>query len=410
MKIGYLIPEFPGQTHIWMWREISHMREWGAKIDIFSTRKPTPEVTARHEWANCAIEETFYLWPQNPWQLLSGVIWAMWRCPKGLWQVIVLCFSIKLDRRPVWRTTLPLALVATTLAREALKRDIQHFHSQTCSNSAILAMMVKRLVDIPFSLTLNANIEWWGGAMKQKFSEAEFTIAVAKWLLEQIRSDYPELSPERAVIGRHGVDTQKWYPLKDAFRSQPELFQAITVGRLHPCKGHDVLIGSIKLLADSNRQVMLTIVGAGPEEQNLKSLVRELELTDRVRFAGSVSEEEIMALMNRSDVFVLASHAEPLGVVYMEAMASGVATIGTNAGGVPEIITDGQDGLLVPPENEVALKQAIELLMDDSQFRLQLARNGRKTTVERFDSRFGAAVLYEKLYGFSPMAQMLAKN
>ena len=246
--------------------------------------------------------------------------------------------------------------------------------------------------------------------MGQKFSEAEFTIAVAKWLLEQIRSDYPELAPEQAIIGRHGVDTQKWYPLKDSFRSQPEPFQAISVGRLHACKGHDVLIRSIKLLEDSNRQVMLTIVGAGPEEQNLKSLVRELKLTDRVRFAGSVSEEEIMALMNRSDVFVLASHAEPLGVVYMEAMASGVATIGTNAGGVPEIITDGQDGLLVPPDNEVALKQATELLMDDSQFRQQVARNGRKTTVERFDSRLGAAVLYEKLYGFSPLAQMLAIN
>ena len=72
-KIGYLAPEFPGQTHIWKWREISHLRECGAKVDIFSTRQPKPDIRAKHAFAEAAVEETCYLWPQSPIKLLSAL-------------------------------------------------------------------------------------------------------------------------------------------------------------------------------------------------------------------------------------------------------------------------------------------------------------------------------------------------
>ncbi|MEM9808726.1 MAG: hypothetical protein AAF959_26005, partial [Cyanobacteria bacterium P01_D01_bin.56] len=261
MKIGYLIPEFPGQTHIWMWREIVHMREWGAQINIFSTRRADQSTAAKHAFAQSAIRETCYLWPQSPLQLLSSLSWALSKHPMGLWQMLKLCFSLKLNNRPVWRETLPLGLVATFLAREAMRRDIKHFHCHTCSNSAILAMLVKRLVGIPFSMTLNANIEWWGGAMEQKFSDAEFTVAITQWLLEQIRDDYPSLNESKALLGRIGVDTTKWYPPENLLKSQDETFKLITVGRLHSCKGHDVLIKSVKLLLDEGRRVSLKLVG-----------------------------------------------------------------------------------------------------------------------------------------------------
>lgn len=402
-KIGYLMPEFPGQTHTWMWREISHMREWGAEIDIFSTRQPPPESKARHAFAQAATEETYYLWPQSPIYMLTTLLWAIFKHPQGFWQMLKLCFTLELDDRPAWRKTLPLVPFAPVLARAAQRRDIQHFHSQTASNSAILAMMVKRLVGIPFSMVCNANLEWWGGAMGQKLSDAEFTVAVTEWLLAQIRSDYPALRPEQAVMAHHGVDTLKWQPAAGVKRPQPgDSFDLITVGRLHFSKGHDLLIRSIRLLIDSGHQVSLTIIGAGPEEDSLRSLVQELELTDSVQLAGSLSEDQIIDLMQGADAFALASHSEPLGVVYMEAMAMGVPTIGTSAGGVPEIVSDQKDGLLVPPKDVEALKAAIESLINTPQLRQQLAQNSRKTIVEQFDSRIGAAKVYQRLYGAAP--------
>lgn len=403
MKIGYLIPEFPGQTHIWMWREIVHMREWGAQIDIFSTRRADQATAAKHAFAQSAIRETYYLWPQSPLQLLSSLAWALSNHPMGVWQMLKLCFSLKLDNRPVWKETLPLGLVATFLAREAIRRDIKHFHCHTCSNSAILAMLVKRLVGIPFSMTLNANIEWWGGAMEQKFLDAEFTVAITEWLLAQLRNDYPRLNKSKALLGRIGVDTTKWYPSENLSKAQDKTFKLITVGRLHSCKGHDVLIKSVKLLLDEGRKVRLKLVGSGPHEEDFKILVQKLNISDSVEFTGSLSEDQIINLMHESDTFVLASHAEPLGVVYMEAMAAGVSVIGTNAGGVGEIITHEKDGLLVPPNDEIALKESIAALIDNDDLRENLSKNGRNSIVERFDSRVGAATLYERLYGTSPI-------
>lgn len=121
-----------------------------------------------------------------------------------------------------------------------------------------------------------------------------------------------------------------------------------------------------------------------------------------MQFTGSLSEDQIIGYMKQADVFVLASHAEPLGVVYMEAMAMEVATIGTNAGGVPEIITDGENGLLVPPHDDIPLTQAIKGLIENPELRHQLARNGRRTIVQRFDSRIGAAILHQRLRGTLP--------
>jgi glycosyltransferase involved in cell wall biosynthesis len=109
-----------------------------------------------------------------------------------------------------------------------------------------------------------------------------------------------------------------------------------------------------------------------------------------------------MALLREADVFVLASRFEPLGVVYMEAMALGLPTIGTDAGGVGEIITDEQDGLLVPPEDDERLAEAVARLLDDPALRQRLGANARRTIVERFDSRIGAAKFYERLFGAAP--------
>jgi glycosyltransferase involved in cell wall biosynthesis len=108
-------------------------------------------------------------------------------------------------------------------------------------------------------------------------------------------------------------------------------------------------------------------------------------------------------MMRGMDIFILASHSEPLGVAYMEAMAMELATIGTAAGGVPEIITDRENGLLVPPKDADALAAAIRGLMQSRACRDTIARAGRRTIIERFDSRLGAATLYERLFGHLPL-------
>jgi len=400
-NIGYIIPEFPGQTHIWMWREISHMREWGVPLTIFSTRRPPAQVRARHAFADAAEAETIYLWPAPMGRAIASLLWAIVRHPIGFIKAAWMGVTLPVDNRPATKSVLPLLVPAAMLAHECARRDISRLHSHTCSNSAVLCMMVKRILGIPFSMTLNANIEWWGGAMAEKFADADFTIAITQWLLDEMRRDYPGLKPSQALLGRIGVDTRQWVPATQygSNGQAPGAIRLMTVGRLDTCKGHDDLLRAVKLLVDSGKDVSLRIAGAGPEREALEQLRAELGLTDRVQFMGSLPENRVIEELKAADLFVLASHAEPLGVVFMEAMALAVPTIGTAAGGVGEIISNGSDGLLVPPKNPAALSVAIATLMSDLARRKRLGEAGREKIVREFDSRIGAATLYERLIG-----------
>jgi len=266
----------------------------------------------------------------------------------------------------------------------------------------VLAMMLKRMTGIPYSMTLNANIEWWGGAMREKFSEADFTIVITEWLLAEMRRDYPQLGPHQAILGRIGVDTRKWAP-GDAGAGQDGVFRIVSVGRLHANKGHDVLLQAVAQVAEEALQLRLTLIGDGPERASLEVLISELGLPNMAGLTGSLSEDQIIEHMRDADLFVLASRSEPLGVVYMEAMAMAVATIGTATGGVGEIIQNGENGLLVRPGDVDSLARAIKQMMSDASLRQRLAEAGRRSIVERFDSRIGAATLYHRLTGCAPL-------
>lgn len=392
MRVGYLIPEFPGQTHIWMWREIEHMRRWGVEITMFSTRRPPERDKARHHWADDAAASCNYLWPISAAQFISDLAWAAAR-PARLMSCLSLARSLKVEKG----SPAKLIPAAIRLARLAKEKRLDHLHVHSCAGSAILAMHAKRLIDLPYSLTLNANLEWWGGEMDRKFGDSAFTIAITQWLYDQVRSEMPHLRDDQLLLGRIGVDTDKWTPGEPPNNEVPQL---VIVGRLHASKGHAVLLDALAKVPG----VELTIVGDGPERAAIESQIERLGLSDRVRLTGSVAEHDVIEHMCRADLFVAPSHAEPLGVVYMEAMAMGVATIGTAAGGVAEIIDSGTDGLLVPPKDPDALAQAIQSLIDDPDRRAKMAMAGRESIVRNFDARIGAATLYERLHGHRPKA------
>ncbi|HEX2730194.1 MAG TPA: glycosyltransferase family 4 protein [Polyangiaceae bacterium] len=399
LRIGYLIPEFPGQTHIWMWREIEWTRRWAEFVHIYSTRAPSDRDRARHAFAKTSQPITTTLWP-GP--VVGPVVWAAVTRPVGLLGAVQLCFTLPIDKRPAALELLKLVPSACYLSKEVVRNKLNHVHSHSCASSAVLAMMVRRITGVPFSLTLNANVEWWGGAMAEKFKDAKFTLAITEWLLDQCKKSFPELAPDQLLLGRIGVDTTSWPAKQECEPLQGRPARLLTVARLHSSKGHDDLIRALGLLVAQGRDIQLRMVGDGPQRAELEEQVNSSGLKSRVTFTGSLAEDQIKDEMRQADVFALASHAEPLGVVYMEAMASGVPTVGTNAGGVGEIITSGEDGLLVEPKNPKALADAIAHILDNPDVWKKLALNGRRTIVERFDSRIGAATLFRRATGRDP--------
>jgi glycosyltransferase involved in cell wall biosynthesis len=186
---------------------------------------------------------------------------------------------------------------------------------------------------------------------------------------------------ERARVIVHGIDLERTLALtadRDVVRGavRAELgvpdgeLLVLTVANLRPEKGYDVLLDAARLVQDRGLPVRFAAVGRGPLADELDARHRTLALGDRFRFLGERSD--VIRLLVGCDVFVLPSRQEGLPVTLMEATSTGTAIVATAVGGVPQVLTDGVDGLVVPPGDPAALAGAIERVVDDADLRRRL--------------------------------------
>lgn len=196
-----------------------------------------------------------------------------------------------------------------------------------------------------------------------------------------------------------GVDTGRlsrdtpWQPPRPG-----EPLRIMSCGRLNQVKGHQDLLQAIRMLRDAGHDARLVIAGeddAGGTgyRRVIEARIAELGLDDAVTLLGAVSEGEVRRHLLEAHVFALASWHEPLGVALMEAMSCEVPTIGTAAGGVAELIRDGQDGILVPPRDPPAMADAILHLAGDPDLARRLGQAGRERIVSGFGAEAGAETL-----------------
>lgn len=157
------------------------------------------------------------------------------------------------------------------------------------------------------------------------------------------------------------------------------LKKIISAGRLVPWKGFTVLIKIMKNLPEWR----LTIAGDGPVKNELKTLIKELDLGDRVKLVGSLPREELLSELKISDLFILNTSFESFSFQVVEAMYSGVPVITTNIGNLKEIVEDGKEGILIDPDNEGELLSAIKKIDEDENFRNLIIKNAKMKS-ERF--------------------------
>lgn len=160
-------------------------------------------------------------------------------------------------------------------------------------------------------------------------------------------------------------------------------YDILFVGRLTKQKGVDILLKAVRVLKDEyGRNLKIAIAGDGPLKENLNTLAVEFGVNGEVEFLGV--RKDIEELMVSSKIFVLPSRREGFGIVIIEAMSNMLPVIATNVGGIPEIIENGKDGILVSSENPEALSKAIIRLLDDVKMRKELAKNAYKKVKEKY--------------------------
>lgn len=196
--------------------------------------------------------------------------------------------------------------------------------------------------------------------------------------------------PSRVRTIPNGVDTARFRPaavdagVRAELGAGPDDLLLGTVARLHPDKDHATLLHAFaRLRADApSLPVRLALVGDGPERAPLERLARELEITERVCFAGD--REDVARIVPQLDAFVLSSCTEGVPLVLIEAMASGVPCVSTAVGGIADLLADGA-GETVPPREPHALARALAALASDPARRAETGARARRTAVERHD-------------------------
>jgi glycosyltransferase involved in cell wall biosynthesis len=165
-------------------------------------------------------------------------------------------------------------------------------------------------------------------------------------------------------------------------------YDILFVGRLVHQKGIRFLLEAISILQNKYKKyVKAAVVGGGPLEKELKKLCEELKINDSVEFLGI--RRDIDQLMKSSKLFVLPSCWEGFGIVLIEAMKNRLPIVATNIGGIPEIITDGNEGILIPKANSVILAESINKVLEDEKLRSKLIQNAyrkvqKKYSIERY--------------------------
>lgn len=187
----------------------------------------------------------------------------------------------------------------------------------------------------------------------------------------------------------NGVDTDTFRPCpngKETIRSmlglKPEQFYIGTVGNLRPVKNQVLMLRACRKLCQNYENVRVIIAGTGPLQDELSHYTKELGIQHKVQFLGA--RTDIPDVLNAMDVFVLPSLSEGMPNAVLEAMACGLPVVATRVGGLPEVVEDGETGILTPSQDEAFLESALFNLLHDDTKRQMLGEKGRKRVLEHF--------------------------
>jgi glycosyltransferase involved in cell wall biosynthesis len=230
-------------------------------------------------------------------------------------------------------------------------------------------------------------------------------VAIAEEVRASIRKLYgypdPPLIPNGIPTDEYAPNPNKRTQWRQAHNIEPHATVLTHIGRFATQKNHALLIEAFAQVR-AHTPLYLLLVGGGELENAVREQVAQLGLENRVCFLGI--RADVADILNASDMFVLSSRWEGNPMSVMEAMASGLPVVSTAVGGVPELVRDGETGLLVPSEDAGALAQAIQALVDDSARRQAMGAAARQHAIAYFDIRHTVRG-YEQLY-----EALLSKN
>jgi glycosyltransferase involved in cell wall biosynthesis len=364
-RVLYFVSRFPHVSETFVLRELNEVAALdGFEVDLASLFPPSNPFV--HPAAKPWLARV-----QRPTVKASIAAWLWWsvRRPAQMLKILAEVVAGSVSRPRVLIRNLATLAVAAAHARRIAADPPDHLHAHFASYPTLAAWFCHRLLDVPYSFTAHAHdIFLHQCLLRRKVEEARFVVGISERNRRFLQPYTKDGAPPIEVV-HCGIDP-------GAYRFRPRTMPAdgplrfLCVAHFADYKGHRVLLDAIAAGGERLERVQLDLIGSGPLQQDLEEQARRLGLNERVHLHGNVAEPEVAETMDRADAFVLASivteknRQDGIPVALMEAIACGLPVVASRLSGIPELVREGESGLLAAPGDAADLSAQLCRLVE----------------------------------------------
>lgn len=420
--VAYVLATFPALTETFIVGEILELRRRGVPIFLYALRES--RLTLQQPEAQRLVSETYFA--RAPWAprlLATNLCWALRRPGRYLRTLGRLAGASW--RNPIhFLKTLFLFPQAVEFADRMLAEGVGHVHAHWATYPTTVALAVSELTGLPFSFTAHAwDVSMIRTLLPEKVRGARFVVTCTDESRRVLGELLPPAERGKVHLNYHGVMPERFTREAPPAEAPARVPVITACGALFERKGFADLVRACAILRRRGRAFRCVIVGDGPQRRHLEALIRAHGLEHSVSLTGALPQAEVIRRYAETDVFALPclSRAVKLrdeeadmvkaleawlerhgnvikdGIpnVLVEAMAMGIPVVSTSLAGIPELIEDGRNGLLVPQRNPGRLADAIDRLLLDPRLQRRLGEAGAADVRARFDRRRNTGALVE---------------
>jgi glycosyltransferase involved in cell wall biosynthesis len=376
--VAYLFERFPSFGQTFCYREVTEVERQGTNVHVYSIRRPVGE--PRQDWDDRVVQRVHYLPDENSLVREIDRVIRQNKISDAARNAIE-----KWGRQSDFLRLYQAVYVGLHMK----ERGLRQLHAHFAGMAARTAFWINQFFGTPYSFTAHANDIFaprdFAVSLKDLIDNAAAIVTVSDFGAQYLRTHFPEAA-RRVHRVYNGVDVSRFHPA-DFGSGIPAI---ISIGRLIEKKGFGDLIDACAQLKSHGRQFGCEIIGEGPLENALRSQITGNGLESCVKLVGPRTQGEIALRLAHATIFVLPSIREEGGgmdnlpTVIMEAMAAGLPVISTRIGGIPEMVEDGFNGILIPQRDPETLCAALESMIANPERARRLGDHSHGLARERF--------------------------
>lgn len=381
MKLAYLTTEYPAVSHTFIRREILELEKRDHQILRFSIRKPTNCIDQQDI---SEFNKTTYILTQPKINMLLICFKTMLASPIRSLVALKALFNFSRRSERGHLRHLAYFVEACVLLKYLISSEIKHVHIHFGTNATAVAYAARLLSgkSITYSFTAHGPDEFdapIGLSLKEKILESAFVVAISNFGASQLKrwipvNDWSKVRVVGCTVDSHFSGDDIIVDIADNNHT------FICVGRLSAQKGHFILLDALEMLIKGGSSCQLILAGDGELREEIESYIQQKNLLSNVTITGWIKGDEVRNLILASRAMVLPSFAEGLPVVIMESFILSRPVLTTHIAGIPELVKDGLNGWLVPPNDPVQLADSMEKILQTPVSRLlDMGKEGKRS-------------------------------